>query len=132
MAKPGAAGSNRAAELITEARREAGADNPWTYIIRALDQELGAQFKQGQPAGSGVRGWNADVSSGADHPQARPAVEPEPEQPADTAEVGTRWERKHTAGRIVTVTAVEGGYVELDVGERLLRFLLHKDFKRVN
>ena len=122
----------RAAELIIEARREAGADNPWTYIIRALDQELGAQFKKGQQAGGGVRGWNADVTGGANFPQAKPAVEPEPEQPADTAGVGTNWEHKHTAGRIVTVTAVDGGYVELDGGERMLRFLLHKDFKRVN
>lgn len=121
----------RAAELIIEARREAGADNPWTYIIRALDQELGAQFKKGQPGGGGVRGWNADVTGGANHPQARPTVEPEPEQPTDAASVGTKWEHKHTVGRIVTVTSVGGGYVELDNGEQILRFLLYKDYKSI-
>ena len=42
----------RAAEIITAARGEAGGDNPWTYIIRHLDQEIGAQIKRGGAQGS--------------------------------------------------------------------------------
>ncbi|OLV16741.1 hypothetical protein [Deinococcus marmoris] len=42
---------DRAAEVITEARKTAGSDNPWTYIIRALDKEVGAQL-QGRKSGT--------------------------------------------------------------------------------
>ncbi|OLV20191.1 hypothetical protein [Deinococcus marmoris] len=38
----------RAVEVIAEARKTAGSDNPWTYIIRALDKEVGGQIKGGK------------------------------------------------------------------------------------
>ncbi|GAA0523913.1 hypothetical protein [Deinococcus depolymerans] len=120
----------RAAELISLGRQNAGSGNQWTYIIRLLDEEVGAQIRKGQQAGSG-RSWDTDVSGGANFPQAKPAVTPEPEQPADVVRVGTIWEHKHTAGRIVTVTAVDGGYVELDGSETVMQYLINKDFRRV-
>lgn len=43
----------RAGQSIAAACLEAGADNPWTYIIRPLDQEVGAQIRRGT-AGQGA------------------------------------------------------------------------------
>ncbi|MBZ9752976.1 hypothetical protein K7W42_19240 [Deinococcus sp. HMF7604] len=107
------------------AQREAKAagGNMITLAVRGLDRLIGA-----------VKVSPAAVSAPAgavNHPQAK-APEPEPASPADAVSVGTRWEHKKIADRIVTVVHLEGGHVELHTGERMLSFLLHKDFKRVN
>ena len=45
--------SEDAEQITTVARLGNGADNPWTYIIRPLDQEVGAQIRRGT-AGQGA------------------------------------------------------------------------------
>ncbi|MVN88610.1 hypothetical protein GO986_17885 [Deinococcus sp. HMF7620] len=107
----------------TTAQHEAKAmqGNMITLAVRGLDRLIGAVKASPVPTPVGP----------VNHPQVR-TPEPEPASPSDAVGVGTRWEHKKIADRIVTVVHLDGGHVELHTGERMLSFLLHKDFKRVN
>lgn len=90
----------RAAQVIAAARVEAGADNPWTYIIRHLDMELGAQVKRG---GSQSSGAPTVTPNGASlHAAVRMEVVPDV-APTDVYAVGARWQARDS-GEIATIT----------------------------
>lgn len=115
----------RAAELIAEGRKSAGADNPWTYIIRLLDKEVGARFNR-----SGSGGVTVAMPNSFDPPP--PPVVIDAPRPADTIEVGTRWEHKRKEGVVVSIVDLHGPIVELDTGEQLMSMYLTKDYRRIH
>lgn len=89
----------RAVEIITAARTEAGGDNPWTYIIRCLDQEVGAQIKRG---GAALGAAPTVTPNGASlHAAVRMEVVPDV-APTDVYGVGARWQARD-GGEIVTI-----------------------------
>ncbi|MGM9319452.1 hypothetical protein [Deinococcus aquaticus] len=88
----------RAGEIIAAARLEAGADNPWTYIIRHLDQEIGAQIRRG----SDGQGAVAVVPNGASLDPAAPLEVVADVAPTEGYGVGARWQAR-SGGEVITV-----------------------------
>ncbi|MCD0174482.1 hypothetical protein IHN32_00740 [Deinococcus sp. 14RED07] len=88
----------RAGQIIAAARLEAGADNPWTYIIRHLDQEIGAQFRRGTAGQSAV----AVVPNGASLDPAVPLEVVADVAPTDGYGVGARWQAR-SGGEVITI-----------------------------
>ncbi len=86
--------------------------------------------KGSEPATQAPLGHAYEVKNAGQPPI--PRTEPEPERPAQTIEVGTRWEHKTTKEKIVTIVDITGGKIELHTGEILLGYMLTRDYKRVN
>jgi hypothetical protein len=78
---------------------------------------------------------SAPASAGMSHLPARPVAKEEAEEvprPADTIEIGSRWEHKHTKDKVVTIVDITGGKVELHSGETFLSYMLTRDYQRVH
>ena len=114
---------------LEQARDAAKADTtPELTFASAARRAVERLIGEGLPS-SGPRGIETRP---ANLPQQIAPAEPEPERPADTIEIGTRWEHKKIDDKIVTIVEIAGGKIELHNGETILSYVLVRDYKRVN
>ncbi|MFC4640009.1 hypothetical protein [Deinococcus hohokamensis] len=107
----------RASEIIFEGRTEAGAENPWTYIIRLLDIEIGAVIP-----GKGGRKTEAVIQPGAYLTAEEKAQQAARRPPV--AEGETWYSRRSGRGYTVEEVTSQSVFVA-DAGEYPLRRFHH-------
>ena len=116
---------DRATELIAEGRKLAGADNAWTYIIRLLDKEVGAQINR-------KGGGGAVIAQPSSYDPPAPPVIVDVPRPGDIIEIGTRWQHKHKKDVTVTIVGLKGPMAEFDTGEQLMLMYVTKDYQKIH